>query len=197
MSTVVPGMRIDPYKAFNFLITLTKSAKQLNFGGYAPPPPVPRPPRPPHVVRVTARVSLGSSRGSAGPPHPPPPAPPAGGFSECTGLEIGLDAEEYKEGGNNGKSLRFPSRVKWTNIKLKRGLALSDDLWLWHYGFVEGTVARRDGVVTLLDEQLNPVKVWAFKRGLPVRWTGPSLNAMQSQVAIEELEIAHEGLVLM
>ncbi len=192
MSTVVPGMRIDPYKAFNFLITLTKSAKQLNFGGYAPPPPTPRPPSPPPTVSVTVQVSLG---GSGGPP--PPPAPPAGGFSECTGLEIGMDPEEYKEGGNNGKSLRFPSQIKWTNIKLKRGIALSDDLWLWHYGFVQGTVSRRDGVVTLLDEQQNPVKVWAFKRGLPVRWTGPSLNAMQSQVAIEELEIAHEGLMLM
>jgi phage tail-like protein len=192
MSTVVPGMRVDPYKAFNFLITLTKSAKQLNFGGYAPPPPTPRPPSPPPTVNVSVRVSVGGSGGA-----PPPPAPPAGGFSECTGLEIGLDAEEYKEGGNNGKSLRFPTRVKWTNIKLKRGVALSDDLWLWHYGFVEGTVSRRDGVVTLLDEQQNPVKVWAFKRGLPVRWTGPSLNAAQSQVAIEEIEIAHEGLTLM
>lgn len=192
MSTVVPGMRIDPYKGFNFLITLAKSAKQLNFGGYAPPPPAPRPPSPPRTVSVTAPAPRASSAGS-----PPPPAPPAGGFSECTGLEIALDAEEYKEGGNNGKSLRFPTRVKWTNIRLKRGIALSDDLWLWHYGFVEGTVSRRDGVVTLLDEQQNPVKVWAFKRGLPVRWTGPSLNAMQSQVAIEELEIAHEGLMLM
>jgi phage tail-like protein len=184
-------MRIDPYKSFNFLVTLTKSAKQLNFGGYAPPPPSPRPPSPPPTISVSVRVSAGPS----GPP--PPPAPPAGGFSECTGLEIGLDAEEYKEGGNNGKSLRFPTRVKWTNIRLKRGLALSDDLWLWHYGFVQGTVSRRDGVVTLLDEQQNPVKVWAFKRGLPVRWAGPSLNAGQSQVAIEELEIAHEGLTLM
>jgi phage tail-like protein len=51
--------------------------------------------------------------------------------------------------------------------------------------------------VTLLDELRNPVKVWAFKRGLPVKWTGPSLNATQSQVAVEELEIAHEGLTLM
>lgn len=191
MSTVVPGMRVDPYRSFNFLITLTHSPRQLNFGGYAPPAPAPRPPSPPPTVSVTVQVSVGP----AGPP--PPPAPPAGGFSECTGLELGLDVEEYKEGGNNGTVLRFPTRAKWTNIKLKRGMALSDDLWLWHYGFVQGTVSRRDGVVTLLDEQQNPVKVWKFKRGLPVRWTGPSLNAMQSQVAVEELEIAHEGLTLL
>ena len=122
---------------------------------------------------------------------------PAGGFSECSGLELGFDIEEYKEGGNNGTVVRFPTRAKWTNIRMKRGVALSDDLWLWHYGFVQGNVSRRDGVITLLDEQQNPVKVWSFKRGLAVKWTGPSLNAMQSQVAVEEIEIAHEGLTLL
>jgi len=49
----------------------------------------------------------------------------------------------------------------------------------------------------LLDEQQNPVKAWRFKRGLPVRYVGPAMNAAQSQIAIEELEIGHEGLKLM
>jgi phage tail-like protein len=186
MSTFV---RVDPYKAFNFLITLTRSAKSQHFGGYALPstPAVQRPSRP--------KQGLGAAS-QAPRPKPAPPAPVAG-FSECTGLELGLDIEEYKEGGNNGTVLRLPTRAKWTNLKLKRGVALSDDLWLWLDGFVQGTVSRRDGVVTLQDEQQNPVKVWSFKRGLPVRWTGPSLNAMQSQVAFEEIEIAHEGLTLL
>jgi len=190
MSTSAPAVRVDPYRGFNFLITLVQSAKTLNFGGYAPVPPVrisvPRPPGPPHVPATS-------------PPRRPAPmqVAPAGGFSECTGLELALDIEEYKEGGSNGTVVRLPTRAKWTNLRLKRGVALSDDLWLWHYGFVQGIVSRRDGVVTLQDEQQNPVKVWSFKRGLPVRWTGPSLNAMQSQVAVEELEIAHEGLTLM
>lgn len=122
---------------------------------------------------------------------------PAGGFSECSGIEMSLDVEEYKEGGNNGCSLQFPTRVKLTHLRLKRGLALSDDLWNWHYSFVQGQVVRRDGVVSLLDEQQNPVKTWSFRRGLPVKWSGPSLNAMTNQVAIEELEIAHEGLKLL
>jgi len=119
---------------------------------------------------------------------------PSGGFSECSGLEMTMDVEEYKEGGNNGLILRFPTRVKWANLRLKRGLALADDLWQWHYDFSQGVVLRRDGVVTLLDDRQNPVKVWSFTRGLPVKWSGPSLNAAQGQLAIEELEIAHEGL---
>jgi phage tail-like protein len=122
---------------------------------------------------------------------------PAAGFSECSGLEFSLDVEEFREGGNNGTVLRFPTRIKWTNLRLKHGLALSDDLWQWHYSVVLGQVARRDGVVTLLDEERNTVKAWSFTRGLPVKWSGPSLSAMQSQVAFEEIEIAHEGLTLL
>lgn len=118
------------------------------------------------------------------------------GFSECTGLETGMDVEEYREGGNNGTVLRFPTRVTWTNLHLKRGIATSDDLWTWHAGFVDGTVRRRDGMIVLQDDTRAPIKVWRLKRALPVRWTGPAFNAMQSQVAIEELELAHEGLQL-
>jgi len=158
MSSV--GLRIDPYRAFNFMVALIDSSSALS----------------------TALTAVASAA--------------AGGFSECSGLEMGLDVEEYKEGGNNGTVLRFPSHMKWNNLRFRRGIAISDDLWLWHFGFSQGRVARRDGVVTLLDEQQVPVKAWSFTRGLPVKYTGPSLNAMQNQVAIEELEIAHEGLTL-
>jgi phage tail-like protein len=121
----------------------------------------------------------------------------AGGFSECSGLEVNLEIEEYREGGNNGTALKFPKSVKPSNLRLRHGIAVSDDLWFWNYGFVQGQVQRRDGVVTLLNELHVPVKVWMFSRGLPVKWTGPSLNASQNQIAIEELEIAHEGLRLL
>jgi phage tail-like protein len=122
---------------------------------------------------------------------------PLGGFSECSGLETTLEVEPYKEGGNNAAELKFPTRTTWANIRLRRGVAHFDDLWRWHYDFVEGKGKRRDGLIILQDEQHNAVKVWQFTRGLPVKWTGPSMNAAQSQVAIEELEIAHEGLKLL
>jgi phage tail-like protein len=187
-----PTARVDPYRAFNFLVTLTRSAKSLNFGGMKiPSPPSMAPPPPPPSIGVQVSVSPAPRRA------PPKPQAPVAGFSECSGLELALDIEEYKEGGNNGTVLRFPTRAKWTNLRLKRGIALSDDLWQWHYGFVQGTGTRRDGVVTLLDEQHNPVKAWSFKRGIPVKWTGPTLNATQSQVAFEEIEIAHEGMTLL
>ena len=118
----------------------------------------------------------------------------AGGFSECSGLEMSLQVEEFKEGGNNGRLLKFPSRVTWSNITLKKGVGAGTTLWDWHYGFTEGKGKRRDGVVVLLTDLHVPNNIWYFQRGLPVKYTGPVLNATQSSVAIESIEIAHEGI---
>lgn len=120
--------------------------------------------------------------------------PPQAGFAECSGLELTLQPETYAEGGNNGAMLKFAGRAAWSNIRLKRGVVSAAHLWQWHYDFIEGRGKRRDGVITLQDERGRAVRSWRFRRGLPVRWVGPSLNAMQSQIAVEEIEIAHEGI---
>ncbi len=119
------------------------------------------------------------------------------GFAECSGLEASVEVFEYKEGGENGYVHKFPTRASYANITLKHGVIyLYDDLWTWHFEFVQGRGKRKDGLIVLLDESRKPAKVWKFKHGLPMKWVGPSLNASQSNVAIESLEIGHEGLVL-
>jgi phage tail-like protein len=118
----------------------------------------------------------------------------AGGFMECSGIEMSMQPEEYKEGGNNGSALKFPSRVSWTNLTLKKGIAASTSFWDWHYGFVEGKGKRRDGVIILQSDLHVPNNIWSFRRGLPVKYTGPAMNANQNSVAIEAIEIAHEGI---
>jgi phage tail-like protein len=119
--------------------------------------------------------------------------PPQGGFSECLGLESTMQVEEYREGGRNDGVLKFPGHVGGANIRLKRGAALSKDLWKWHEAYLRGRGKRRDGIIELLDDEHNVVRTWRFRRGIPVRWVGPALVAGQSAVAVEELEIAHEG----
>jgi phage tail-like protein len=119
----------------------------------------------------------------------------SGGFAECSGLEMSMQPEEHREGGST-TVLRFPQRMTWGNVRLRRGVTLSDDLWNWHFSFAEGRGTRRDGIVTLQNDLHIPLKAWRFKRGIPVKWTGPALNAADSRVAVEELEIAHEGLEL-
>jgi phage tail-like protein len=119
------------------------------------------------------------------------------GFSECSGLEATLEVFEYKEGGLNDHVLKFPTRTSFSNITLKHGVIyLYDDLWSWHNDFVLGQGKRKDGLIALLDEARQPAKIWRFKSGIPMKWTGPSLNASQSSVAIESLEISHEGLFM-
>jgi phage tail-like protein len=116
-----------------------------------------------------------------------------GGFNECTGLEMSLQIEEYREGGNNGTVLKFPTRVTWSNLVLKKGIGLTG-LWDWLYDFTQGRGRRRDGVVVLMNDLHEPTNIWYFRRGLPAKYTGPSLNATQNNVAIESIEIAHEGI---
>jgi len=123
-------------------------------------------------------------------------------FSEVSGLEMSMEAEEYSAGGINDTVLKFPGRVKWSNLVMKRGLLAKrdpidrSDLWTWYESYLEGRGVRKDGIIVLLDAERKPKITWSFRRGLPLRWTGPSLNATQSQVAVESIEIAHEGLRL-
>jgi len=101
--------------------------------------------------------------------------------------------EEYSEGGENRYVHKFPTRMTYANIVLKRGITFSQDLWKWHYDYANGKGKRLDGVITLLDESQEPVQNWAFQGGLPLKWSGPTLNAAQSAVAVETLEIIHQG----
>ncbi|MCC7052815.1 MAG: phage tail protein [Gemmatimonadaceae bacterium] len=117
-----------------------------------------------------------------------------GGFSECSGLDMALEVEEYKEGGNNGGVLKFPTRVTWAPLVLKSGVGAGSSLWDWHYDFAIGKGKRKDGIITLLNDLHLPSHIWHFRRGLPTKYTGPSLVAGQNTVAIEGLEITHEGL---
>jgi phage tail-like protein len=116
------------------------------------------------------------------------------GFTECTGLEGVLTTEEYMEGGQNGYVHKFPTRMTYSNITLRRGLMIDRSLWNWHHDYVLGKGTRRNGVIILRNQLGLPVKSWSFKRALPLRWVGPSLHASESKVAIESVEIMHEGL---
>jgi phage tail-like protein len=156
----VPGVRFDPFPAFNFHITLIDTSSTL----------------------ATARTAINFVA--------------AGGFSECSGLEGTLQVEEYPEGGENRFVHKFPTRMTYSNIVLKRGAGFTEELWNWHFDYVNGKGKRRDGLIILRNELQIAVKLWIFKRGLPLKWTGPTLNAGQSAVAIETLEIMHEGLEL-
>ncbi|MEV4351496.1 phage tail protein [Actinoplanes sp. NPDC049596] len=119
-----------------------------------------------------------------------------GGFSEVQGLESEIRVEERRAGGQNDRVFRFPSVAAYPNIVLSRGVGFSEDLYLWHEGFLRGEGRRRNGLIFLAGENRVPIKAWSFENGIPVKWSGPALNASTGALAIEKLEIAHERLTL-
>jgi phage tail-like protein len=118
-----------------------------------------------------------------------------GKFSECSGLEVEYEILEYQEGGENRFTHKLRSRVKYPNLVLKRGVTHEDALLKWLFESKE--MAKRGAVtVELIGSDAKSVRSWAFAGALPVKWTGPSLNAGSSSVATESLEITHQGLVM-
>jgi phage tail-like protein len=117
------------------------------------------------------------------------------GFSEVSGLAAEISVIEYREGNEKVNTVRkLPGLVKYPNIVLKRGATGDLTMWQWISQTIQGNVQRANGSITLLDDSRNPVLRWKFRRGWPCRYEGPSLAAKGNHVAIETLEICHEGL---
>jgi phage tail-like protein len=121
---------------------------------------------------------------------------PAAGLQEVTGLGAEMEVVPYPEGGFNTFVHQLPGRHSYPRIVLKRGIVREKLLWDWYRAGLVGTLgARRGGIITLLDPTGEPALSWGFVGGLAVKWSGPGLNAMQNEVAVESLEIAHQGLI--
>jgi phage tail-like protein len=124
------------------------------------------------------------------------------GFAECTGLQMETKVFEYKEGGNNLTSLKFPEATSYGNITLKRGISSSNELLEWQLDVANGKFSKNarasnpNVAIILNNEKGNPVKRWNLIRPFPVKWVAPDLKAAGSEVAIETIEIAHEGIEL-
>lgn len=120
----------------------------------------------------------------------------AGGFEEVSGLGADLEVLGYAEGGQNDFMHQLPVRHSWNRISLKRGLVRDPGLWFWYQaGLTQSLGARRDGAILLLMPSGVPAVAWIFRAGLAAKWSGPQLSATQAAIAVESIEIAHQGLV--
>lgn len=118
----------------------------------------------------------------------------AGGFSEASGFDASIDVIEYREGDMVTTPIKIPGLKKYGNITLKQGLTDSMELFSWITEGIEGAVQRKTITITLLDEEEASVASWQMINAWPVKYTAPDFNATASEIAIESLEIAHEGL---
>jgi len=119
-----------------------------------------------------------------------------GSFMEVSGLGVEMPPIEYRNGSEDITVRKIPGLKKFTNLVLKWGETADLTFWNWLVDGMNGLVQRAPGSVVLLDENRNEVMRWNFTRGWPCKWTGPGLNAKNNEIAIETLEICHEGLTV-
>jgi len=118
-------------------------------------------------------------------------------FKSVTGLAAEAEVVEYREGSDVlSSSRKLPGRVRYPNVTLKRGITTSHDLWDWWQTVVAGPVQRRNVAIILLDDSRTPVLRWLLRSAWIAKIEGPSLHASGNEVAIESIELAHEGLEL-
>jgi phage tail-like protein len=119
------------------------------------------------------------------------------GFSEADLPEGRIEAVAYREGSDKVSAARLlPGRVEYGPLVLRRGFAGDATLFQWWNAVAQGTLDRRNISVILLDEQRQEVARWNLHRAWPTKWAPPSLRALGNEVAIETLELVHEGIEL-
>jgi phage tail-like protein len=117
------------------------------------------------------------------------------GFMECTGLESKTEIIRYREGSDSLNTPRLlPGLHTFSNITLKRGITDSKELAVWRKTVTDGQIVRKSGAIVLRDNKHQEVARWNFREAWPCRMSGPQLNALDNEVAIEEIEICHEGI---
>lgn len=116
-------------------------------------------------------------------------------FTECTGLGAKTEIIEMREGGDNTTVRKLPGKMTYTDITLKWGLTDSTELWVWRQQVIDGNIVRKSGSIVVYDlSNHTEVARWNFVNAWPSDWQGPTFNAKGSDIAIETLVLAHEGI---
>ncbi len=120
------------------------------------------------------------------------------GFTEVSGLTVELQSIDYREGNAPEYQVtKMPGIPQYSNITLKRGMFRSDnEFFQWLNTVKLNEIERRDLTISLLNEDHEPVTVWKVKDAWPSKVEGPSLNSTGNEVAVETIELTHEGLTI-
>lgn len=116
-------------------------------------------------------------------------------FKSVSGIKFETESIPVREGGANDTTFMLVGATKWSPIVLKNGFTGSPDLLDWREKWLTpGSMTRAGGVITQLDTALKPKAKWQFFNGWPTKWEIGEFDASKSELAIETLEITHEGI---
>jgi phage tail-like protein len=117
------------------------------------------------------------------------------GFKGCTGLDSSTTSTKYREGTDPTLVQReLPSLVHHSPITLTRGITDDRALWDWRSDIAKGKATRHDISIVLRDDLGDEKIRWNLKNAFPTKWSGPSFDATSDAVAVETLELTHEGV---
>jgi len=118
-------------------------------------------------------------------------------FSEVSGLTADGDSVDYREGTDIQQNVRkLVGLRKYSNVTLKRGYTQDPSLWQWYTNIMNGVEDRRHVAINLLNERRQKVLTWIVENAWINKLEGPSFKASSNEVAIESMELVHEGLRL-
>ena len=119
-------------------------------------------------------------------------------FQEVTGLEVKADEIKYRAGDSNIYSVvKMPGLITYNNVTMKKGIFKGDDkFWEWFSQIKMNTIKRIDVTISLLDETDSPTMTWTLKNAWPIKISSDGMKSDDSNVAIETIEIVHEGLTI-
>ncbi len=117
-------------------------------------------------------------------------------FKSVGGLRMETEVVPVREGGTNNTTFQLPGATKWSNIVLKQGFTAGSGLVQWRQAWLQGDMKRiKTGTITQLDTARRQQCSWSFYNAWPAKWEISEFDASKSELAIETLELAHEGIV--
>jgi phage tail-like protein len=118
-----------------------------------------------------------------------------GNFREISGLSCDMSTEDYHEGGINYCTYKLPTGSRHGNLVLRAGLGEGRFLWAWYSAFsLTSKVVPIPLQLRLKNPDGSSARTWIINNAFPIKWEGPTLNAQEGAVAIETLELAHQGI---
>ncbi len=118
-----------------------------------------------------------------------------GNFREISGIGCEVSTEDYHEGGVNHCTYKLPTGSRHPNLVLRAGISNGRFLWAWYAAFaLTSQVVPIPLQLSLNNPDGSSARMWIVNNAYPVKWDGPTLNAQQGEVAIESLELAHQGI---
>ena len=118
-------------------------------------------------------------------------------FKSVSGIRMETEVIPVRAGGSNDTTFQLPGAVKWSNLVFKQGFTGSSALLSWRQGWMScepAQMTRTSGTIVQLNTARQPICTWEFRNGWPCKWELAELDASKSELAIETLELAHEGI---